>query len=105
MNRVRDFLVLVCAVMLFGLTAAVGQFTTASLGGVVSDSSGAVIPAATVTLNNLQTGLLRTSTSDAQGHYLFPALPVGHYQLVVEKSGFKTYKQTGIELTVDKSAT
>jgi len=91
--------------MLFGLTAAVGQFTTASLGGVVSDSSGAVIPAATVTLNNLQTGLLRTSTSDAQGHYLFPALPVGHYQLVVEKSGFKTYKQTGIELTVDKSAT
>jgi len=105
MNRAAGFCVLVCAVVLFGVSAAVAQFTTASLAGVVTDTSGAVIPAAKLTLTNQQTGLSRTSMSDAQGHYLFPALPVGHYQLLVEKSGFTSYKQTGIELTVNQSAT
>src|SRR5690242_21708159 len=105
MNRAARFCVLMGAVILFTAPALVAQFTTASLGGVVSDSSGAVIPGAKLSLTNQQTGLSRTATSDAQGHYLFPALPVGHYELFVEKGGFTSYKQTGIELTVNQSAT
>ncbi|HZI32781.1 MAG TPA: TonB-dependent receptor, partial [Candidatus Binatia bacterium] len=105
MNRAARLCVLMGAVIFFTATAMVAQFTTASLGGVVSDSSGAVIPGAKLSLTNQQTGLSRTATSDAQGHYLFPALPVGHYELFVEKGGFTSYKQTGIELTVNQSAT
>jgi hypothetical protein len=105
MNRAARFFVLMGAVIFFTAIAMVAQFTTASLGGVVSDSSGAVVPGAKLSLTNQQTGLSRTATSDAQGHYLFPALPVGHYELFVEKSGFTSYKQTGIELTVNQSAT
>jgi len=91
--------------MLCGVLTAVAQFTTASLAGVVTDSSGAVIPAAKLTLTNQQTGLSHSLLSDVQGHYLFTGFPVGHYQLVVEKIGFTAYKQTGIELTVNQSAT
>ena len=68
MNRAARFCVLMGAVILFTAPAMVAQFTTASLGGVVSDSSGAVVPGAKLTLNNQQTGLSRTATSDAQGH-------------------------------------
>ena len=105
MNRAAGFFLFVCVVMLCGVLTAVAQFTTASLAGVVTDSSGAVIPAAKLTLTNQQTGLSHSLLSDVQGHYLFTALPVGHYQLVVEKTGFTAYKQTGIELTVNQSAT
>ena len=105
MKRAARFFVLVGAVMFLAATAMVAQFTTATLGGVVTDSSGAVISGAKLSLTNQQTGLSRTATSDAQGHYLFPALPVGHYELFVEKGGFTSYKQTGIELTVNQSAT
>ena len=105
MNRAAGFFLFVCVVMLCGVLTAVAQFTTASLAGVVTDSSGAVIPAAKLTLTNQQTGLSHSLLSDVQGHYLFTGFPVGHYQLVVEKIGFTAYKQTGIELTVNQSAT
>ena len=105
MNRAAGFFLFVCVIMLCGVLTAVAQFTTASLAGVVTDSSGAVIPAAKLTLTNQQTGLSHSLLSDVQGHYLFTGLPVGHYQLVVEKIGFTAYKQTGIELTVNQSAT
>jgi hypothetical protein len=80
------------------------QFTTASLGGVVTDASGAVVPAATVTILNADTGLTKTVTTGSDGAYLFPALPVGTYQLAVEKPGFTKYVQSGIVLTVNQAA-
>jgi hypothetical protein len=88
-----------------GSVALLAQFTTASLSGTVVDPSGAAVPAATVTVQNTQTDFTRTTKSGNSGDYLFPTLPVGEYTLTVVKSGFQTYTQKGIILTVDRSAT
>ena len=61
-----------------GCTAG-AQFTTASLVGTVRDASGASVPRAKVTVLNMNTGLVRTDTTGADGAFAFPALPVGAY--------------------------
>ena len=102
-------LIIRCAGMLvwglFGSLALLAQFTTASLSGTVVDPSGEAVPAATVTVQNTETGFTRTTKSGNGGDYLFPVLPVGEYTLTVVKPGFRTYAQTGIALTVNRSAT
>src|SRR5258708_36078078 len=60
----------------------------ASLRGVLSDATGAIIPGATVTLVNTETGEKKVSTSDANGLYDFEALPPGRFSLTVERDGF-----------------
>ena len=81
------------------------QFTTASLGGSINDSSGAAVPEATVTVRNAGTGFTQTTQSSATGAYLFSRLPVGTYEVRVEKTGFGTQTQSGIRLNVDQLAT
>src|ERR1700677_3607311 len=78
------------------------QYTTSTLGVSVVDPSGAPVPDATITGRSLDTGLQKTSTSGANGSFTFSALPVGNYALTVEKTGFSTFTQTGITLTVDQ---
>jgi hypothetical protein len=82
-----------------------GQFTTASLSGNVVDQSGAAIPDAKVTMQNVDTGFTQTVTTGPAGDYLFSRLPVGNYKLTVEKSGFAPYVQAGIQLAVSQTAT
>lgn len=64
------------------------QFRT-SIQGVVTDTTGAVIPGATLTLTDLGTNTIITRTSDASGVYNFNALPADHFSLTVEKEGFQ----------------
>ena len=92
-------------VLMFCAIPAVAQYTTASLGGTVVDPTGAAVPGAELELQNEDTGLRRTSSTGSDGRFLFPAMPVGHYRLSAEKSGFATYVQSGIVLTVDQTAT
>src|SRR5436853_3777884 len=94
---------IVVLVVFSGVTNA--QFTTASLRGDVSDNSGALVPGATVTVRNTDMGFTKSTPTGSDGTYLFAALPVGHYTLTVEKSGFETYVQSGILLTVNQAAT
>jgi hypothetical protein len=58
-----------------------------------------------VIVRNVDTGFMQTTTTDPSGAFLFPRLPVGSYELRVERTGFSTYVQTGINLTVDQAAT
>jgi len=92
--------------LLVVLTAASlsAQYTTASLGGTVMDSTGGVTPGAQVTVRNVETSFTQNSTSDATGAFLFSRLPVGKYELTVKKEGFTTYVQEGLILTVNQSA-
>jgi len=68
--------------------------------GTVMDSSGAAIPAATVTIKNLDTGLIRTVITSDDGSYSAPELPIGNYSITVQKEGFKEGIVTGVRVEV-----
>ena len=72
-----------------------GEFT-----GTVADTSGAVIPDATVTATNAATQQARTTTSNQTGNYTLPYLTPGVYTLKAQKSGFKIDSEANIALTV-----
>src|SRR6202140_1605277 len=94
----RYLQVLLIGVILGGLVAS-AQVSTATISGVVQDQSGAVISGATVTIRNVDTGTVRTLTSDAGGRYLAPDLPLGSYEVQGQQSGFQTEVRSGITLT------
>src|SRR5438876_215429 len=107
-NSLRSFETFVTAIV--GLIAlptclVFAQLPTGTILGVVKDSSGAVIPGASVTITNIDTSLTRTGASTEDGSYRFPALPVGHYRLDVMKEGFSALSRTGITLEVGQEAT
>jgi hypothetical protein len=92
--------------LLLGMTAAGWcQFTTARLSGNVADSSGAVLSGASVTVQELGTGYTKTTKTEADGRYAFPTLPVGTYQITVSVSGYNSYVQKGIVLSVGEATT
>jgi hypothetical protein len=80
------------------LAAQVG--TQGSILGTVMDSSGAVLPGATVTVTGLDTGLVQTATSDQAGNFEIPALPIGPYSVAVSLQGFKTWQVDRAVLTI-----
>src|SRR3954464_3990705 len=88
--------------VLLGCTSAVfAQATgTATVRGTVTDSSGGVLPGATVTVANAGTKAVVTAVTDDRGGYLAVLFP-GTYDLKVELSGFKTYEQKGITISPD----
>ena len=100
------FVTVVAFAMSLAAPLAKGQTlaSTASYSGTVSDSSGARIANATVTLGSLDNGVTRIFKTDAEGNFSFVLLPAGTYTLKIEAPGFKTLKQTGITLEVGQSA-
>jgi hypothetical protein len=77
------------AIAVISLATGVHAQFGASLRGTVSDSAGALIPGATVTLINKETNETKTSTSDASGLYSFEALAPGDYRVIAERQGFQ----------------
>src|SRR5262245_28645532 len=69
--------------------------TTATIRGTVTDSSGGVLPGATITLTNTGTKASATTVTDDRGGYLFVVFP-GTFSMKVELSGFKVHDQQGI---------
>jgi hypothetical protein len=78
---------------------------TATVNGTVRDSSGAVIPDATIGLRSQATNLERTVTTNAVGAYVIPQVQPGDYELKVSKTGFQTQVRTNISLLVNQTAT
>ena len=71
---------------------------TGRVGGTVVDSSGAIVPGAKVDCSNIETGLSRSVDTNQDGIFEFPDLPIGQYQLVITKQGFRTEKTEQIPL-------
>src|SRR5262245_8730712 len=95
--------VLVTSVMLILLALSAGEVqaqTTGTIYGQITDSAGAALTKAAVTVQNLETNLTRTATTNAEGAYTFTLLPVGNYRIKVEAQGFKSYEKKGLELQV-----
>jgi len=81
------------AVTLLAPTAAVAQdYTSGVLSGTVTDASGTAVSGAAVAVTSAQ-GTTRTATTDANGSFRLPALPVGSYTVRIEQSGFATINQ------------
>ena len=77
---------------------------TATISGTVKDSSGAVIPNATVNLTNTGTNVAHKVQSASDGSYLFTLVSIGTYSLTVEQTGFQKYVHDGIVLNVNQNA-
>ena len=98
----RRFLLLTSGLLL-GCGMLLAQ--TAQINGTIRDSSGLAIPGASIKATQTATGVVRTTTSGADGGYVLPNLPVGPYLLDVSKEGFSTVAQTGIVLEVNTNPT
>ncbi len=71
-----------------------------SLEGIVTDPSGAIVPSATLRVTDQQRGVSFAATSNGDGLFRFPALPVGVYELAAQHPGFASWRRKNIEVTV-----
>src|SRR6187455_3142616 len=97
-RMMRALLLLI--VLAFGASPAWAQFETGTVVGTIKDSTGAVVPAAKVTLTNTQTGVTNEKTSDANGSYEFFTVRPGAYVITAEKAGFSIALVDNIQVTV-----
>jgi hypothetical protein len=84
--------------------SAFSQTVSTEILGLVTDSTGAVIPGANVTAKRVATGDVRTTTTNETGNYVFPLLDIGEYEITCSVSGFKTELMHGIVLRLQEKA-
>jgi hypothetical protein len=77
--------------------------STGQIVGTVSDTSGAVIPATSIRVQNELTGLEWTSESDEAGRFIFPRVPTGTFKLTASKDGFRQFVSESFRLDADQS--
>lgn len=94
----------VAAFWLLALSMGFGQSTMATLSGVVTDQTGAVLPGAQVNVSNTATGVARAVTSDTGGRFVVPELAPGPYEVKATMTGFQTLVRSGITLAVGQHA-
>jgi hypothetical protein len=72
-----------------------------SISGTVKDRSGLVVPKATVTATNTDTGVRQAIATNGAGAYSFPSLPVGRYDIDISLAGFRTYRRADVVVDVN----
>src|SRR5207249_7366201 len=87
-----------------GTCLSFSQASTATILGVVKDTSGALIPGVSITVKHTESGLTRTVVSGERGGYSVPLLPVGPYELTTTMPGFKQVIRSGVNLGVGQEA-
>src|ERR1700689_3769127 len=96
--------ILLCLTLVFSIPAA-AQTILGSITGTVKDTSGAAVPSAAVTAENIATNLKVTVQSDNNGSYLIPNLPAGMYKLTFKKEGFDAETHTEVPVSGDRTTT
>ena len=92
------------AIAAFSVTIVCGQFAS-QIEGTVSDPSRSVIPAASVMLENVDTGVRASVQSNGAGYYRFPTLPAGTFNVTVSAPSFKPSEVTGIHIELGETRT
>ena len=105
MRKLISSLSLVLLILASGNSLLAQATATGNIVGVVTDASGAALPAANVIATNQGTNAERTTTSNASGQYRFDLLPVGIYTVKVEVSGFSTAQAKDLQLFVGSTLT
>ena len=91
---------LACFALLVGTAERADAQNTATISGIVTDSTGAVIPGAEVTITREETGTVSSVSTNEVGAYTAAALEVGTYTVEVQSSGFKSFRTSGLVLNV-----
>jgi hypothetical protein len=106
MKRVFGIVLMVAlaALVLPRAASAQAQAANGNIEGMVRDTSGAALPGVMVTVTNMETGTSRTTTTNQDGGYRAPLLPLGRYKVAAELQGFKTSEQQGITLSAGQTA-
>ena len=99
----KTLLPVVVCVLVIGFAPGLRGQATGSFSGNVNDKSGGAIPAASVAVTSQATGLERDTKTDSAGHYLFPLLPVGTYDVKVDAPGFQSAVSKDLRLQVDEA--
>jgi len=104
-NRITTLAVAAALLFLACATSVVAQETTATITGQITDSSGAALSGAEITMTNLRTRDERKTKSGDDGYYSLTFIPPGIYDVSVKVQGFKEYLNKGIELLVNDRKT
>src|SRR5256712_2779529 len=99
-DALAGLIALAATLLLTTALTAAAQQNTGTILGIVKDSSGAVVPGASIIILNEETSLTRTVTTGENGAFRAPALPVGRYTVRVELAGFQAQAQVGLILEV-----
>jgi Carboxypeptidase regulatory-like domain/TonB dependent receptor len=105
MNKRHARALLTVVIAIAVVIPASAQTTGATLQGTVADEQGAVLPGATVTVVNVETGWSREAVTDTRGWYRAAALPPGRYEIRTSLQGFVTLVRAGLVLTLGQEAT
>lgn len=100
--RISQRLLAVIGLLLLGGAAAWASIT-GSISGIVTDPSGSVIPGASATATNTETGVQASVKTDGAGFYSFPDLAIGNYDVDVTQTGFKSYHKSGIHIDANSA--
>ena len=103
MRHTRAVGAILSVVLVAGLAGAGAQVVGATLGGRVQDKTGASLPDSSVTVRSDETGAQRALTTDGDGRFSAPSLPVGEYSITVAHAGFETQQEHGISLVVGQT--
>jgi hypothetical protein len=98
MKRLSWVVVVLCFLLNIAWADVAGRIS-----GIISDPGGAFVAGATVTLNNVGNGTKQTTTTNDQGQYSFPVVPVGKYELEINSPGFEPYKKIGVVIDVNSA--
>src|SRR5438094_6916473 len=104
LQMVGRFVTAIFALIALGTCLSVAQTSTATILGTVKDSTGALIPGASITVKHTESGLTRSVVSRENGGYNVPLLPVGAYEITTTMPGFKQAVRSGVNLVVGQEA-
>ena len=101
MIKHRVFVLFAFLVTVFAVSEMRAQVLYGSLIGTVSDQSGAVVPTATVTISNAQTGQSRETATDSEGRFSLQNVQAGTYEMKVTSAGFRTLTRTNVAISIN----
>ena len=102
-NRRFSYVVLCMVLLLVAVATVHPQTVSGTLRGTVTDTNGALVPNATVTVRNTETGLERTVVTSDEGLYNIPFLPIGNYTVETSRTDFNKVTRENVRVSLNET--